>query len=375
MKIRSLKLYEVPLPLKEEYSLSGGKLSVTELTSSIVTLETDCGRIGVGEACPWGSTYLPAYSMGIRAGIQELAKSLIDCNPIHIDHINAVMDTSLPGHNYVKSAIDMACWDLLGKVCDLPLYALLGGRFQEKVRLQSSIPCGTPEQMMNAVRTARGQGYQVHSCKVGSGYDEDVARIERIIADAQKDELFTFDVNRSWLPCEAISVMNHICEGNIYFEQPCQSADQCLQVRRATSAPIILDECIQDFQDLFKARAGFAAEAVGIKLARVGGITKARRMRDFCVMAGIAMNIEDTGGTIVSDTAVVHLATATPRDFTRATWNCCQHHSVKTATGGMRFDNGWATLDKSPGEESPGLGLSLDFECLGPAVVSVEQPV
>lgn len=78
-------------------------------------IDTDTGLSGWGEGCPWGSTYLLAHGPGIRAGIATLAPALLGRDPRALDAINRTMDTALPGHPYVKSAIDMACWDAAGR--------------------------------------------------------------------------------------------------------------------------------------------------------------------------------------------------------------------------------------------------------------------
>lgn len=364
MKITAIKVYQVDLPLNKPYWLSGGRLKFEKLDSTIVAVETDEGITGWGEGCPWGVTYLPAFGGGIRAGIAELAPPLLGQNPLHLDQINQIMDVSLPGHLYIKSPIDMACWDILGKHAGLPLYALLGGKFQDDVPLHSSISTDTPQGMVENVRSYRKQGYKIHSAKVGgSDVDNDIERINALLADKPAGDTITFDVNRAWLPSEAIAVMNATSDSRAFFEQPCETLDQCRQVRQLTRNPIILDESIQTFEDLLLAQRHNVTQAIGLKVGRVGGLTKARRMRDFCVATGIKMNIEDTGGSAIADTAAIHLALATPAEFDRATWDCSQHHSVITATGGYVKKNGRATVSTTPG-----IGIKPVLDVLGEPV-------
>src|SRR5262245_29518845 len=83
--------------------------------STVVVVETDSGLIRVGETCPLGPAYLPAYAEGARAGLLKLAEGLIGEDPTQLGRINERMDHLLRGHPYVKSALDMACWDILGK--------------------------------------------------------------------------------------------------------------------------------------------------------------------------------------------------------------------------------------------------------------------
>src|SRR6267154_5072058 len=131
MKIKRICAYRVELPLHEgSYKWSGGK-SVTVFDSTVVEVETDTGVTGYGEVCPLGPSYLPAYANGVRAGLAELGPHLLGENPLELAKLNRRMDAALKGHAYVKSGIDMACWDLLGKAAGLPVCVLLGGRYGE----------------------------------------------------------------------------------------------------------------------------------------------------------------------------------------------------------------------------------------------------
>ena len=119
MKITALRAYQVDLPLREgRYAWSGGK-SVDVFDSTVVAVETDGGVTGYGEVCPLGPFYLPAYAEGVRAGLAELGPQLLGEDPRELGRLNLTMDRALRGHPYVKSGIDMACWqgasDLLGE--------------------------------------------------------------------------------------------------------------------------------------------------------------------------------------------------------------------------------------------------------------------
>src|SRR5215469_10042241 len=106
MKIARISVYQVDLPLTEgSYSWSGGK-SIQAYDSTVVRIETDSGLAGYGEVAPLGPAYLPAYAAGVRAGLAELAPHLIGQDPTQLGRLNRVMDTSLKGHPYVKSAVD-----------------------------------------------------------------------------------------------------------------------------------------------------------------------------------------------------------------------------------------------------------------------------
>ena len=139
--------------------------SVSTLDSTIVEVETDAGLTGWGEVCPIGP--FPAYAAGARAGIGELAPQLTGEDPTQLARLNRRMDGALKGHSYAKSAIDIACWDILGQVAGLPVCTLLGGRFGEWIDLYRVISQDIPERMAAGVVQYRAEGYRGFQLKVG----------------------------------------------------------------------------------------------------------------------------------------------------------------------------------------------------------------
>ena len=130
MKITKIRMFQVDLPMKEG-AYSWSTQSYSSFDSTVVLIDTDEGITGVGESCPLGPSYLAAYAEGVRTGVTALAPDLIGEDPTQLDRINMKMDQLMKGHPYVKSAIDMACWDILGKATGMPVYQLLGGKLQE----------------------------------------------------------------------------------------------------------------------------------------------------------------------------------------------------------------------------------------------------
>ena len=253
MRISKIWVYQIDLPLTYPYFLSGGRLRFDRLDSTFVCLETDEGLKGWGEGCPWGHTYLPAHGPGIRAGLETLAPAILGQNPCALEDLNRAMDVALPGHLYVKSAVDMAAWDILGQQAGLPIYQLFGGAQADPVPVNSSISTGTPEEMIDLIRAASAKGYRTHSAKIG-GTDlaPDRARIEAIEASLPMGESVTFDVNRAWTPAAAIQVLNSTASRS-WVEQPCETFDECAHVARRVAQPIMLDECMHTYADHLRA--------------------------------------------------------------------------------------------------------------------------
>ncbi len=366
MKINRITVWQLDLPLTKPYWLSGGRLKFEKLDSTFVRIDTDEGVSGWGEGCPWGRTYLPAHGPGIRVGLETLAPALLGCDPCALDEINRIMDVQLPGHSYAKSPLDMACWDILGKVAGMPLWRLFGASSAEPVPVNSSISTGTPGEMLDLINEAAESGYTVHSAKIGgSDIASDIARIETISASLPAGHSVTFDVNRAWSPAVAVQVLNSVSARD-WIEQPCETLDQCAHVAARVTQPVMLDECLHTFGDHLEAWRRGACEGVKVKPNRVGGLTKARRIRDFGVSVGWRMHVEDVGGSALADTAAIHLAASTPEQNRLASWLCHYHLAVDPVAGqGARNVKGTV---RPP--EAPGLGVTPDENLLGqPAAI------
>src|SRR5271163_4621276 len=235
MKIKRILAYQVDLPLHEgSYKWSGGK-AVTIFDSTVVQIETDNGLVGFGEVCPLGPFYLPAYANGVRAGIAELGPYLLGENPLELEKLNRRMDAALKGHPYVKSAIDMACWDILGKATGQSVCTLLGGRYGDDFGLYRAISQEAPEAMAQRVAQYRAEGYTRFQLKVGGDADVDIERIRAVGALLQTGDRLIADANTGWLMHDAMRVVRAVRDVDVYIEQPCLTYEECLSIRQHCS--------------------------------------------------------------------------------------------------------------------------------------------
>ena len=178
MRVNSLTLWSVDLTSHETYYMAEGKTCAT-VKSHVLCLKTDNGLQGFGEVCPIPH-YLPAFADGVPAGIEELAPQIFGIQPTGIDAPMRKLDGFLPGHAYVKSIVDMALWDLCGKVTQLPLYDLLGGRTRRDMPLYHSITCIEPDEMARIAGDAYATGIRQFQVKLGADADWQ-ADAERLI--------------------------------------------------------------------------------------------------------------------------------------------------------------------------------------------------
>ena len=366
MKITRISAYHVVLPLKEgSYKWSGGK-SVTEFDSTVVEIETDTGLIGHGEVCPLGPFYLPAYGPGVRAGIKELGPHLLGFDPTCLSPLNRRMDAALKGHAYVKSGIDMACWDLLGKVAGLPCCELMGGRFGDDFVLYRAISQESPEQMAANVAGYREEGYRRFQLKVGGDPLTDIERIKAVAEQLERGDRLVADANTGWLMHDAARVVRAVRDVDVYIEQPCESYEECLSIRRRIDHPFVLDESIHGMPELLRANSDQAMDVVNIKISKFGGLTKAKQARDLCVSLGVAMTIEDSWGGDIVTAAIASLAHSTPTELLFTSTDFNSYGTVDIATGAPQRQHG-----RLAASTEPGLGITPIKEVLGKRLVEV----
>ena len=361
--IRRIDLFSYELSYTGgELKLSGGR-GYASLSSTVARIETADGCVGYGETCPLGSNYLAAHAAGARAALTEIAPRLIGLDAANPVAVYRVMDATLLGHGYAKSAIDIACWDILGQLSARPVCDLLGGRQQETFPLYATVSLDTPERMRDRVAKFREAGIERFQIKVGSDPRSDAARVHAVSDVLADGDLLCVDANGGWSLADAVSSTKLLEDiPAMLLEQPCRTYEECLRVREHTALPMILDEVIVDLQDLVRAWSDRALEGINLKIGRVGGLTPARVMRDAAQGLGLIVNIEDAWGGDVTSAAISHLAASTAPGTARL----------------VSFTNDWVN-EHIAGHEPrshagqgaaptlPGLGVVVDDSRLGRA--------
>ena len=369
MKISRIELYQLDLPYSGGvYLLSGGR-EYRSFDASIVRVVTDDGTEGWGESTPFGSTYIAAHALGVRAGISEIAPHMLGRDPRRVDRINDAMDRALSGHNHAKAALDIACWDIFGKSVNLPVCELMGGSTNLRMPVISSIYAGDPDAMRARVAEHRARGYRGHSIKVGALDSEggpalDAERIKAALADRCPGEYFIVDANGGLLPETALRMLRLLPQDlDFVLEAPCATWRETLSLRQRCSVPIILDELAQHDEDITRLIALDAADGVGLKISKAGGLTAGRRHRDICLAAGLTISVQDTVGSTIAFAGIVHLGQTVPERALRCVLDCRDMVTLETATIRVPIKDGGVMAP-----EAPGLGVTVNRDLLGPPV-------
>lgn len=359
MRVTGVRIYRQEQPFTEgAYGTSAG--SVPGYDSAIVAVDTDEGITGWGESAPLGSFYSEAFAAGARAGMAELAPMLVGQDPGQPARITRLLDAAMHGQPYVKSALDMACWDAAARGQGRPLCEALGGRFGDAVDLYRAIRPLPPAQAAALAEQYVAEGYRRLQVKVGGDPAVDAERVAAVHAAAGASVVLFADANGAWTTADALEFLRSTTTLDYTLEQPCRSLDENRAVRAQCDRPLVLDESIVSLQALLDVWRHGVADGVTIKLSRVGGVTRAAALRDVAVEMGLKVTVEDTGGASIDTAAMLHVGLSTP-----------ERHRLH-----MVDFTSWVTVDNADGlpaprdgrlaaPDAPGLGVAVRERDLG----------
>jgi L-alanine-DL-glutamate epimerase-like enolase superfamily enzyme len=368
MRITSIDVFEYRVEYAHGdgvYRMSHGR-EATGHPSAVVRLSTDEGIVGWGEVCPNGTTFSQSFFGGERAALPLLAEAVLGLDPRNLARVNRAMSAAMMGGTSAKAAIDVACWDVLGKSVGLPVAELLGGTLQEEIPLALSIPVGTVEAAVDYVTTYRPLGVTNFQVKVGDDWKQDVARIRAAIEAAGPGVSIVVDANGGWTLQAALLAVRQLEDLPIHLEQPCRTLIDCAELRKHTSLPMIADESVASLTDLVAARnAGIGG--ANIKVQKVGGLTTAKLMRDAAVSLDMNMECDDLWGGTIATAAISALSASTdPRNFLVAAF--FSDWTRPALSNSPVISNGGGTGRALSG---PGLGIEVDEAQLGEPVLTM----
>lgn len=368
MNVKRLSCYAVALPLPPGgYTMSHGR-HLTELQSTVVRVEADDGTVGYGETCTLGGNYIDAFPGGVRTAVHELAAVTLGCPVFEPAVLECRMEGCLQGNMSAKAVIDAAVWDLRGKLLGQPVSVLLGGVQQAQYPIFYPLALAGPEQMAQEAAAVQEEGYRCWQLKLGDDPNEDAERAQAVFDVVSEQASFiTCDANAGWTTAEASYFLLSIAGARTFVEQPCPTIAQLADVRRRSPWPIIADEVVRTVSDLFSCVRMEAADAINIKPARVGGITRAARLRDTAQDLGLMFMIDDAMGSDIATAAVSHLAASSRPDNLLAASHLAAFSEKRLAiSGGPALKDGVAQVPSGPG-----LGLEVDTRELGEPLFSV----
>lgn len=369
MKITRIRVYKTPLPYVDGAYGWGAGNAIEVAMASVVVLDTNAGLQGCGEFTPCGENYMVAHSEGVEALAKLVAPSLLGEDPRQLGRIEQLLDHLVQGHGYAKAPFDAACWDILGKATGQPVWMLLGGKLTDGAPMYRVAPQRSTEETIAEMNRHRASGYRQFQIKVGGDWQTDIDRIRHTVPLLEPGEKAMADANQGWRVDNAIRLARATRDLDFILEQPCRTYEECQQVRRVAEQPMKLDECVTGIHAAQRIVADRGAEICCLKISNLGGLSKARRVRDYLIDNRIPVVSEDTWGGEITSSVVAHFAASTPEDYLQNTTDLMNYNTRSTGIGGPTTQDG-----KLYATDTPGLGVTPAFESLGTPVYDTGDP-
>lgn len=361
MKISHIETIPVTVPVNPARAIRSGRGYHKESPFLLVKVHTDEGIIGLGEvSCTphWSGEDQHTAAHLIERYLEPL---LIGQDPTQVERLIRLIQRSIANNPFTKAALEMAFWDILGKVANLPVYKLLGGAVRDFVTTKYSVSGLEPPQAAEIAAWAVDQGFRAMKVKVGIEPEADVARVKAVREAIGPDVRLGVDANGGWSPREAIQTIPRLVEYGIFFaEQPVPDLDIAwlADVRRQVSVPVMADESVYSPQDAMAIVRANAADVLSVYVGKGGGISSARQVAAVAESAGLVCTIGSNLELGIANAAMIHLGMATSaiaaEDFP------CDILSPFYYDEGILTEPLPITAGEARPPEGPGLGVELD---------------
>jgi L-alanine-DL-glutamate epimerase-like enolase superfamily enzyme len=347
IKVKSIEVFKSEIAFKEPFKIT--LMQKTTAQSIFIKINSNLGIYGLGEANPLRGITGETQSINY-AGAIELARLVLQADPRNIEGQMGTISNFLVHNSTLRSAFDMAFYDLVAKLIGVPLYTLLGGG-KRKIQTDSTIWLNEPEYMAQKAVELKDEGFRVIKVKLGTEFEMDKKRIERIRESIGGELTIRIDANQGWDYVTAAKTLQELEPMNIEFcEQPVAYWDYENLRRISHSSPIAImaDESLFDHHDAFRLACMGCCDYFNIKLAKSGGIHNALKINAIAEGAGIACMIGCMSETRLGLSAAAHLASATS-NIKFADLDGYMMLTEDPIVGGARYNAGEIDLPESPG--------------------------
>ncbi len=357
IKITDIRIYRFDIPMRDVFQIA--TMSLTEANNVLIRIETNEEIVGWGEGAPFHALVGETQELTFAAA-KEFRPLLIGKNPLAIDAIVHLMDAHLPHNTTLKSAIDMALYDIAAKVAGLPLYAFLGG---EKKEMETDMTVGicSPAEAAEKALAIRKMGFNMIKVKLGLNAKDDYQRLKNIREAVGEEVILRIDANQGWDRMTAKSNLDSYNDFNIEFcEQPCKANDLngMKYVSHNTNIPVMADESLFSVNHALNMIREDVVPYFNIKLSKSGGIHNAIKIAHLAEAGEIPSMVGCMSETRLGLSAAVHFGLVSPiLQF----FDLDSHleHSIDPIEGGMYVENGMIRIP-----DEPGIGATPDKDFL-----------
>ena len=366
MRISEVHLYQKDLAVRDgPYTMSGQQ--VWSLKTTLVRLVSDTGLEGWGEVCPVGPLYCHSHDGGALAALREMGEGLIGAEVLPLS-LQRAMDGALHGHNYAKSAVDIAGYDLLGKHLGVPVCDLLGGAVTGRMISYFATGIGEPDEVAQLAAEKMREGYKRIQVKAGGRPVEiDVATIHKVWEAVGTNVRLAVDANRGLTQRDALRFSRECQDIPFVLEQPCNTLEEIAAIRPRIHHPIYIDENAADLSTVLRAIGEGLCDGFGMKVSRLGGLQRMATFRDICAARMLPHTCDDAWGGDIVAAACAHIGSTVDPRLLEGVWLATPYiEGSYDRDNAMVVDRGHVNLPKGVG-----LGISPDPDQFGPPVASI----
>lgn len=351
MRIRSIDVRPRNLKLKNPFPISLGTFHSAANVLVTAEVEAPDGRrvTGYGEGAPM-AVITGETQEGVLAFARLAAPSLIGLEAADLEAVHDLLNRASPRHGSAKAAIDLALHDAVSRALSIPLAALLGGSTRPFLT-DMTIGMAAPEVMAAKAEQEVLAGFSILKLKLGSGEDDDVARVVAVRGRVGDSVTLRVDANQAWTPLQALHIIERIAPLRIELvEQPVPASDiqGLVEVSRRSAVPIMADESIFTLEDAFRLASEQACHVFNIKLMKSGGLHPARKINAIAEAARIRTFVGCMLESSVSVAAAAHFVAA-HRNVMGADLDAHLYLDPDPVTGGPRVERGTFQLPAGPG--------------------------
>ncbi|MDP6442728.1 MAG: enolase C-terminal domain-like protein [Pirellulaceae bacterium] len=364
MKISRVESLPVRIPLKPEFHMKSalGQHQVSDYV--LIRITTDDGIEGAGEATVmvrWsGETVWGAHALAERV----IGPAIIGDDPRDIDGALAKMNRIAAKNWFIKSAIEMALWDIVGKAEGKPVYDLLGGPVRSRdIRGRFSMGAYEVERASRRAKELVSWGFTTIKVKVGGKPADDIARVTAVREAIGPDLELVIDANCGWDADTAIHCIHALEDCRLgLVEQPTTNGDYAAlaRVRRETNVPVMADDICFDYVDAEELIRNDCCDVISLYPGKNGGIAVSKRIAEFAGRHGVACSIGSNLEWDVATAAMGHLIVAVenmkietyPGDIYGPVY-----HETRIVLEPLKIAGPITTIS-----DRPGLGVEVDWE-------------
>jgi L-alanine-DL-glutamate epimerase-like enolase superfamily enzyme len=352
-QIEDVEFYPFNLPLRESFHVALG--TITAAANVLVRLRTRDGVVGWGESSPYAAVTGGTQATDLAVG-RDLANYVRGRDPFTLGTILSEMDRFTPANSSMKAGLEMALWDVCGKIAGQPVYKLLGG-YRDSFETDITIGMDSPTAMANKATKYVQYGFKTLKVKLGDGPEPDTQRMKAIRDAVGYAIALRTDANQGWTAAETVRALRMMEKYQMQLcEQPVPYWDLAgLKYSRYNSpTPIMADEFVHSPHDALAVIRENAVDSINIKLMKSGGILRGAQIATVAASAGVTCMVGCMLETRLALTAGAHLV-GSQKNIVYADLDSFMELSVDPVIGGIQVKDGVVTLPNTPG-----LGVDID---------------